>query len=229
VLPRVPIQPLERAFRWATWTQQGKGYLLWRLQQAGWEVRTTYGAYTAWARKVRGAGKDHLTDAGLIALSAYPSPEPPPVPRPGLRLRAYLVAARPRQAFRAERYSEGRKPSHAVWLSSGWARPVRVNAGVRLGLKPQVLRAGRRNGVPRRELLACGDLVWLEGVRGPLLVKAVKSRGTVACMRPDGSVVEASPRRVVRSWPRPGVVLWPWGNATSAGDPSESDTRIAEE
>lgn len=217
VRPRVPIQPLERAFRWATWTQQGKGYLLRRLRQAGWEVEVTYGAYTAWARKARGVKKDHRTDAGLIALSAYPSPEPPPVPLPGWRWRAHLSAARPRQAFRAERYPEARKPAHAVRLSSGWARPVRVNAGVRLGPRPRVLRAGQRKGVPRRELLACGDLVWLEGERGPLVVKAIKSRGTVVCLWPGGSVVEASPRRVVCSWPRPGVVLWPWGSATPTG------------
>lgn len=54
VRPRVEIKPLGKAFRMATWTQQGKGYLLSRLRQAGLEVRTTFGAYTAWARKVRG-------------------------------------------------------------------------------------------------------------------------------------------------------------------------------
>jgi hypothetical protein len=229
VLPRVPIQPPERAFRWAAWTQQGKGYLLGRLKQWGLEVCTTYGAYTAWVRKVRGAEKDHLTDAGIIAVSAYPDTEPPPVPRPGLRLRAHLAVARPRRAFRAERYPEAEKPTHAVRLSSGWARPVRVNAGVRLGPKPRVLRLGQRRVVPRRELLVCGDVVWLEGEHGPLVVKAVKSRGTVVCLRPNGSVAGASPRRVVRSWPRPGVVLWPWASATLVDDPENSATQKIEE
>ncbi|HEY8415284.1 MAG TPA: RNA-guided endonuclease IscB, partial [Thermaerobacter sp.] len=184
VRPRVKPKPLDKTFRMATWTQQGKGYLLWRLRRAGFEVRTTVGAYTAWARKVRGAEKSHFADAGLIALSDYPRPEAPEVPLAGLRLQARPAAFRPRQVFKAERYPEGRQPRHAVRLSSGWARPVRVNTGVRLGPRPQVLRAGERRGVPRRELVACGDLVWLEGEGQPVVVTAIKSRGTVACVRP---------------------------------------------
>lgn len=225
VLPRVRIKPFEQAFRWATWTQQGKGYLLGQLRQAGWEVRTTYGAYTAWARKAWNAAKDHFTDAGIVALSVYPSPEPPPVPLAGLRLRAYVAAARPRQAFKAERYSETRRPPHAVRLSSGWARPVRVHAGVRLGPRPQLLRLGQRKGVARRELLVCGDLVWVVGGPLPLVVKAVKSRGTAACVRADGAVVEVSVRRIRQHRPRPGVVLWPPCSAMPEGDPRKSATR----
>ena len=208
VRPRVRPKPLGKAFRMATWIQQGKGYLLWRLRQMGLEVHTTFGAYTAWARKVRGAAKSHFTDAGLIALSEYPSAEPPEVPLAGLRLAARPAAFRPRQAFKAERYPEARRPRQAVRLSSGWARPVRVNAGVRLGPRPQVLRAGMRRGVPRTELVACGDLVWLEGEGRPVVVTAIKSRGTVACVRPDGAVTEVSARRIRRHRPRPGIVLW---------------------
>ncbi|HEY8414206.1 MAG TPA: hypothetical protein VIK99_00390, partial [Thermaerobacter sp.] len=194
-----------------TWTQQGKGYLLWRLRQRGLEVRTTFGAYTAWARKVRGAEKSHFADAGIIALSEYPSPEAPVVPLAGLRLLARPAAFRPRQVFKAERYAEDKRPSQAVRLLSGWARPVRVNAGVRLGPKPRVLRAGERRGVPRREVVACGDLVWLEGEGQPVVVTAIKSRGTVACVRPDGSTTEVGAHRIRKHWPRPGIVLWAGG------------------
>ena len=211
VRPRVKPKPLGKAFRMATWTQQGKGYLLWRLRQMGLEMRTTFGAYTAWARKVRGAEKSHFTDAGLIALSDYPSPEAPAVPLAGLRLEARPASFRPRQAYKAERYAEGKRPSQAVRLSSGWARPVRVNAGVRLGPKPQVVPAGCRRGIPRRELVACGDLVRLEGDGRLAVVTAIKSRGTVACVRPDGVVTEVSARRIRRYRPRPGIVLWAGG------------------
>lgn len=126
----------------------------------------------------------------------------------GLRLKAQPAAFRPRQVFKAERYPEGKQPSQAVRLSSGWARPVRVNGGIRLGLRPQVLRAGERKGVPRREVVACGDLVWLEGERQPAIVKAIKSRGTIAFVRADGSTAELSARRICKHWPRPGFVLW---------------------
>lgn len=177
----------------------------------GLEMRTTFGAYTAWARKVRGAEKSHFTDAGLIALSDYPSPEAPAVPLAGLRLEARPASFRPRQAYKAERYAEGKRPSQAVRLSSGWARPVRVNAGVRLGPKPQVVPAGCRRGIPRRELVACGDLVRLEGDGRLAVVTAIKSRGTVACVRPDGVVTEVSARRIRRYRPRPGIVLWAGG------------------
>lgn len=61
------------------------------------------------------------------------------------------------------------------------------------------------------------------------LLTHVRQRAVPCRARPDGSVLEASPRRVVRSWPRPGVVLWPWGSATPTGDPPESATRATEE
>ncbi|HEY8416138.1 MAG TPA: RRXRR domain-containing protein, partial [Thermaerobacter sp.] len=229
VRPRVKPKPLGKAFRMATWTQQGKGYLLWRLRQRGLEVRTTFGVYTAWARKVRGAEKSHFTDAGLIALSDYPSAEAPEVPLAGLLLEARPAAFRPRQVYKAERYPEARRPSQAVRLSSGWARPVRVNAGVRLGSRPQVLRAGMRRGVPRTELVACGDLIWLEGESRPVVVTAIRSRGTIVCVRPDGTVTEVSARRIRKHRPRPGIVLWAGGGGLSDAAPAQRPCRATQD
>lgn len=83
-----------------------------------------------------------------------------------------------------------------------------MNDGLRLGAKPQVVKAGLRRGIPRRELVVCGDVVWLEGSEVPFVVKAIKSRGTVAVLSPDGSMTEVSARRIRKYWPRPGIVLW---------------------